>query len=536
MGQAVYRKYRPQTFTEVVNQEHVKTVLLNEIKHQRIAQAYLFSGPRGIGKTTIARLFAYAVNEAAIKKHQLNTKHLIDIIEIDAASHTGVDNVRENIIQNAYAAPVQLDYKVFIIDEVHMLSASAFNALLKILEEPPAHVIFILATTEIHKLPATVISRCQRFDFHAIKLPDMIKRLQYICEQEQIAVDVAILERIARRAGGAIRDAETMLGQIFSLGEATITSEQADMILPRSDMTVIINILQHLVQKDTKKYLETIHTAAEEGIDMMELHTSLLLLLRQSLLYCVDQSLEHLAALDIHQDTHQELLTILKDLSQADCVALIDLYLEAGTKFAHTSIAQLPLEVAGVRWCNQIAQALPIQIQPEQPSMPIVTSQPTPIAQSRPVAKKSTSQPMEIQSQHSQQAAAAGTSNVTALKAIQDHWKDIVKTIKGSNRSLAMSLSLAQIVDVKEPNILQLGIRYDFHKVRLSNAENQQVLIDTIQAASGESIRIECLVGNEYAVDETILNTLPSDNIASVEKIDNVWDLALNTLGGEEVK
>ncbi|MBU2219752.1 DNA polymerase III subunit gamma/tau, partial [Patescibacteria group bacterium] len=231
----LYRKYRPQNFTEVVGQNHIKVTLEQEIKTDKITHAYLFCGPRAVGKTTLARVLAKSINCEKRKKDSANPCNTclscseitdgraLDIIEIDAASHTGVENVRENIIASARVAPSRSKYKVFIIDEVHMLSAQAFNALLKVIEEPPANVIFILCTTEAHKVPATIISRCQRFDFKRIGVNDAVKKLTYIIQAEKIKIAKDILEAIARHADGHMRDAESLLGQIIAIGGTEIS-------------------------------------------------------------------------------------------------------------------------------------------------------------------------------------------------------------------------------------------------------------------------------------------------------------------------
>src|SRR3989344_9182778 len=275
----LYRKYRPSTFADVYGQEHLITTIKNEIALGKIAQAYLFSGPRGVGKTTTARLLAKAVNCLTRKEgqfepcnacgawEQIRAGRHIDVIEVDAASQTGVDNVRENIIENAQFKPTTAKYKVFIIDEVHMLSNSSFNALLKTLEEPPAHVIFILATTELHKLPATVISRCQRFNFKKIGYDEMLARLKKISEEEKIKVDKEVFGRIINKSDGCLRDAESLLGQVFSLDLKKITVEDAQMILPSSNVESIIEFLEAITQGDGARALKLINTLTEEGIN-----------------------------------------------------------------------------------------------------------------------------------------------------------------------------------------------------------------------------------------------------------------------------
>lgn len=534
MSQALYRKYRPTTFKEVVNQNHVKTVLENEVKAKNIAHAYLFAGPRGVGKTTIARIFAKSLNEKVIRRHALNDTTLLDIIEIDAASHTGVDHVREHIIQNALVAPSQLEYKVFIIDEVHMLSASAFNALLKILEEPPAHVVFILATTEVHRLPATVISRCQRFDFHTIPLADIVKRLEYICTKEKVQVDEAVLQRIARKASGAIRDAESMLGQLLSLNEKRITEKMADVILPKVDMTVVIELFEHLVARRSGEYLQTLHNAVQNGMHMKEAHTWLIECIRQSLLYSIDHNLEHFATLDIHERTHQRLLRDMQQFSTQDGLRLLDLFLGTADYFAVAPLPQLPLELAGVRWCEGGKQQPSTIVAPIHP---IAKKEPAPSAKKIQV-KKST---LKISPQKVSTAPTAPLQQKQAdallLQSVQHLWPTIIRRMKDANHALAMALSVAHVAAAYKPNIVHLGFRYDFHRERVSQYEHFAIVQTIISEAVGREIVIECIVGAQYEIDLAVLQSLPSDNIAEVNppETENVWDLALHTLRGKDI-
>ena len=294
MPLALYRKYRPQCFGEIINQGHIKTILANEVAQGKVAHAYLFSGPRGTGKTSIARILAKAVNCTARTGSEpcnkcaacitITAGRALDIMEIDAASYTGVDNVRDTIIETAKFAPNILKCKVFIIDEAHMLTGAAWNALLKIMEEPPAHVIFMLATTEAHKVPATILSRCQRFDFHRIKVSELVGRLKFITEQEKIKVATPVLEAVARLAEGGVRDAESLLEQLLSLGEAEITEELAALVLPRTALPMAYDLLAAIAEKNAPAALTVIAAASEQGVDLTQFSGDLLETLRLALL------------------------------------------------------------------------------------------------------------------------------------------------------------------------------------------------------------------------------------------------------------
>jgi DNA polymerase-3 subunit gamma/tau len=314
----LYRKYRPQTLSEIVGQNHIKLTLEHELKANKLAHAYLFCGPRAVGKTTLARVLAKALNclerkegEAEPCDHCLACNDIvagraIDMIEIDAASHTGVDNVRENVIASARVQPSSLKYKIFIIDEVHMLSTAAFNALLKIMEEPPEHVVFVLCTTEVHKIPTTIISRCQRFDFKKISISDIVKKLERIVETEKIEVDKAVLESIARHSGGHMRDAESLLGQIISLAEPEtegerilVKMEDADLIIPRNDLREVMNLLEFVIKKDAGSAINLINKVLYDGFDLKIFNADALEILRQALLTKINPELIIVLGIDL---------------------------------------------------------------------------------------------------------------------------------------------------------------------------------------------------------------------------------------------
>lgn len=356
MSTSLYQKYRPQTFSQMVGQEHVRTTILNEIKSNTVSHAYLFSGPRGVGKTTTARLLARAVNfpetaEDAVLGEDAPGREILDggaldIIEIDAASHTGVDNVRENIIEHARVAPVSLKRKVFIIDEVHMLSTSAFNALLKTLEEPPKHVMFILATTEIHKVPSTIVSRCERFTFRSIGFEAMLERLRSLADKEGRRVDEDVLKMIAKRSGGALRDAESLLGQVFSLEGEHITREVAELVLPYSDTQEIVGLWQELLRKQAAQGITRVNRLLNDGVDLQQFTKDLVEFLRKVLLYRVQETLAPLQYLDLSQEDMESVTSQAQEVSPMHMTRMIGVIMRAQELSQTATIPQLPLELA----------------------------------------------------------------------------------------------------------------------------------------------------------------------------------------------
>ena len=285
MHKALYRVYRPKTFEDVVGQEHIVKTLKNQIKNNNIGHAYLFSGTRGTGKTSTAKIFARAVNclnpineepcnECEICVDTLND-NIMDIVEIDAASNNSVDDIRE-LRESVKYTPSKAKYKVYIIDEVHMLSQGAFNALLKTLEEPPSYVIFILATTEPHKIPATILSRCQRFDFKRVSSKDIADRMSYICEKENIQAEDKALSLIARNSQGALRDALSILDQCMSFGNDKIEYNDVIELLGTVNIDELFQLSQSIIDEDTKKSLQILNEFIIWGKDIRNLINDLI--------------------------------------------------------------------------------------------------------------------------------------------------------------------------------------------------------------------------------------------------------------------
>ncbi len=289
---ALYRQYRPQKFSEVAGQKVIVQTLKNTLLRNQVGHAYLFSGPRGTGKTSIAKIFGKAVNclnmpqddacgECDVCKG-LQSGSIGDIIEIDAASNSRVEDIRE-LISNANFSPSVCKYKVYILDEVHMLSQSAFNALLKTLEEPPKHVIFILATTEVHKIPATIISRCQRFDFRNIEVKDIVAKLNEIIEEENIKIDEDAVVAIAENAEGALRDALSLLDQVISYTDDHITIEDVHKVAGSVSSVVLGKMVEAILDKDTNEVMTILEALIDEGKEITKIVIDLTMALRDIL-------------------------------------------------------------------------------------------------------------------------------------------------------------------------------------------------------------------------------------------------------------
>lgn len=351
--QALYRKWRSRSFDELIGQPHVVQTLKNALDSGRIAHAYLFSGPRGTGKTSSARILAKAVNclapegqrpcnECALCRSITNGSAL-DLIEIDAASNTQVDKVRDVIVEKINFAPSEARRKVYIIDEVHMLSNSAFNALLKTLEEPPPHAMFILATTDIHKVPATILSRCQRLDFRRIGVQEVADHLAWILEQEGVTADADVLELVARQGTGSMRDSQSLLDQLMAYGGNHLTMVHARAALGLASSESVQGLVEHILAHETSNALRLVGHLLDQGTDPRQFLVDVLDYLRSLLLTMAGGGQK---LIDLPEEQYGRLRQQMRYINPPALMEVIRLFNQAGADLKLGLQAQLPIELA----------------------------------------------------------------------------------------------------------------------------------------------------------------------------------------------
>jgi len=476
----LYRKYRPRTFSEVAGQEHVKAALANEAATGHVAHSYLFSGPRGVGKTSIARILAKAVNCASLSKQgdpcgtcascvEIAEGRALDVIEIDAASNTGVDNVREQVIEHARFAPSSLAYKVFIIDEVHMLSTSAFNALLKTLEEPPAKVVFILATTELHKLPATVVSRCQRFDFRKIGPKEMASRLENLANEEGFAVEPSVIATVARMSEGCLRDAESLLSQVFSLGEKKITSETASLVLPIVPAQASDELLRALYARDAASAFTRWEEMMERGLDPVRAVASLSEAARETLLKLVKGE------------------TVDGAPDAAEAARLLDRLVRAHNEMKRLDPPEIGFELMAVEWCQATETETRRQEPPNRPSAPPSPPRQETRAEAASAPEASAPEPMKAETPTVRKASDV------PLETIKEKWTDILAASQKRNHGLPYMLGAAELLDSTD-GTLTVGFQYSMYRDRLNEKKHKDVFEAAIADVLGEKISVKSIL------------------------------------------
>ena len=506
---ALYLKYRPQDFSSVIGEEHIVKTLSNQVANKKLAHAYLFSGPRGVGKTTLARIIAKAVNCENRKDNENNPcnkcssceeishSRAIDVIEIDAASHTGVDNVRENIIDNAQFKPTKSKYKVFIIDEVHMLSTSAFNALLKTLEEPPEHVIFILATTELHKLPATIISRCQRFAFKKIPHDIMAKHLENIAKEEKIKIAKEVVERIVNKSDGCARDAVSLLDQLMATGEKNIDSETASLVLPNSNIEKTFGFITSLINKDITAGMNLIQTLVDDGINFNQFNIDLLELLHAMMVSKADPQATFV--LDINDKVKKEIDKINQQISYTDLIVLIDLVMKRSQQVRLSPVPELPLQLILLEWCEKSDNdshtnppSTPTSSNPDKKTEP-AKKDPSSINKTE---INTTVSPVEEvkKTSFTDKVKNIVTKSVDfSLPDIEKNWTNFISQVEKSHPSLTFILKMSEIASL-ENNLVKIGVQYSFHADKINDKVCQRNLENIFSEIIGDKVRIEAIV------------------------------------------
>jgi DNA polymerase-3 subunit gamma/tau len=487
----IARKWRPKTFEEVIGQEYITRTLKNAIKNERIAHAYLFSGPRGIGKTTIARIFAMALNCAEGPTttpcgvcdpcQKIFNGNDIDCIEIDGASNRGIDEIR-NLKERVMLVPSRGRYKVYIIDEVHMLTREAFNALLKTLEEPPPHVIFIFATTEPHKVLDTIVSRCQHFAFNRISIEDISKQLKRIAVKEKIEISEDAIDFIARRSDGALRDAQSLLEKAIAFSEKKITRDNLTDLLNIVDTSVVIDFIGMIVEGKTKESITFVDSLNHSGVDMEILFNSIVDVLHSFLLIKVD--VEDLRVLNLSEDQFKSLLEIGDKVDVADVYAITDNFIEAKSRYMRSASPLIALEMAIIR-ATDVILSIPVE--------EIVANIDGEIS-----ARNIKPDDVENISKKPETPMGVDVEDKTSPDMLD--WGNILMIIKQKDASLGGVLNTARCISFT-PRELIIGFpeNHKFHREEMNKPAKKKFLADLIEKEYGKrpEIKIETVKTDE---------------------------------------
>lgn len=481
-----YRKYRPQTLEEVVGQDHIKQSLFKAVEANRVAHAYLFSGPRGTGKTSTARILAKIVNCHSEKSRPCNKCEScqtitdgtsLDLVEIDGASNRGIEDVRA-LRENIKLAPTRSKKKVYIIDEVHMLTTEAFNALLKTLEEPPSHVLFILATTDPQKLPLTILSRVQRLDFKLAGTRDLIKVISEIVQKENLQIDNESIKLIAKKAQGSFRDGAKILDQVSTLG--AVTPEGLEALLLGSMIESSIKILKAVASGTPERVLGLVTEELTRGVPAKEITLSLLEVARMMMLIKYNLG-DSLVREEIGQDEYQSLVELAQIWDVNRIVSTMDRLSVSLERLRYASIPSLPLEIA-------LMESSPDRIG---------------VGESAPIGSES-----EDTGQITQQASSPD------LQKIAEKWSYILETAKSYNYSLEALLRSAKVVSC-ERDVVIVEVPYSFHQRMLEAPKSKDMLESILSDILSRSIKISTVIGQRPQSKEDLQNVevAPDDEL-----------------------
>lgn len=498
---ALYRKWRPRVFEEVVGQKDLIQAIKNQVKTGNIGHAYLFSGTRGTGKTSTAKIFSRAINcLTPVESNPCNTceickgildESLMDVVEIDAASNNGVDDIRE-LRENVKYPPSRAKYKVYIIDEVHMLSTGAFNALLKTLEEPPSYVVFILATTEPHKLPATILSRCQRFDFKRVNGEALMERLTHICDANQVAWEAEAIEMIIKKSDGAVRDSLSMLDQCLSSGETNLTAEVIVKALGLVQSDVIASLVDQIHNGDYLNLFESVQQLIQDGKnlnqfvkDMVDYYRDLMMTASAGASEKVVKNTAMLAVLERQAKT-LGLSRILRDLSQL---------IELDQQMKWSGNTRILMEMTLVKLAQgETVQAVPIQAAVKAAPTPISPSAGKPVpVKSEPSASSTrveVSKPAEKSMPEPLVPPVEGDADAAV---IQSKWQEIIGYLTKNKKASVGALLVEGTFVGASGKIVQIGYPdlFGFHLNAIQKEENRSEVEKAIFAVTGYSVRAQ---------------------------------------------
>ncbi len=530
------RKYRPGTFDDVIGQPHVVQTLVNAITTKRIAQAYLFSGTRGVGKTTVARILAKALNceqgttgtpcTTCVNCTEITQGHSVDVIEIDGASNTSVDDVRE-IRENVKFTPFHGTYRVYIIDEVHMLSNSAFNALLKTLEEPPSHVVFIFATTEIHKIPATILSRCQHYNFRRIAKTDIIERLRHVAERDGITIEERSLAALARASEGSMRDGLSLLDQAVAFGGKSILHTDLEMLLGAVPQELLRGMTRAITSQDSAAALQALSQLIEGGHDLRAYCADVVEYLRNLLVVSVTPQQEWPGLIEGSSDDLAQLAVDKASLAPEHIQQIFALFTEAEDALRFSAHPRFVLETAAVKAtrvlrCETTKREQPVRTAggPPQSTVPRpdkastterAAGSPLPSAPARAggasVAPRSSSAPGLVPSASGssgpraggpsaaqpvkQEAPSSSPAAASPRRAITLDWERFQEEVGHAFPNIAPFLEMGRLVGI-EGQVVTIGFAKQATVARgmLEKADNIQALTSLCERMSGQPVRL----------------------------------------------
>lgn len=518
---ALYREWRPSVFKDVVGQKHITITLKNQIKNERIAHAYLFCGTRGTGKTSTAKILAKAVNCLDLRDGEpcnecemckkINSNMLIDIEELDAASNNSVDNIR-SITEEVYYPPREAKYKVYIMDEVHMLSTGAVNAFLKTLEEPPSNVIFILATTDPQKLPITILSRCQRFDFKRIKSEEIFERLRYIVNEQGFFADDNSLRLISRISDGAMRDALGVLDQVISTGNGKVEYQDVVSMLGLITNENLIKMTDAIIKKDIEECVKIIEEIIFSGKDSNNIIKDLILHMRNLLIIKVSQNPYEVL------DMSEENIDLLKEQSEKirveEIMRFIRILQEAEEQSKWVKQSRVYLELAIIKMCKieydtskEIILSRLNMLEESMKSAEIRVACET-ITSSKSKYKNEVKTHDIMKSNKSKEIKDKSTIRPTEqfnldskvnIDMVRKYWKDILETFKGK-RLMVIYASLMTAVPLKCINgeiTLMYSKEYAFNKQRLDKEDNRQMVQNIFSQVLKDKVRIKYIIEDQ---------------------------------------